>query len=174
MKTSRDGIALIKRWEGCRLTAYQDSAGVWTIGYGTTTAAGLGTIKAGMTISQQQADDWLVAALVKYEAAVSRALTRAPSQNQFDAFVSLCYNIGESAFSRSTAVKLFNAGDIPGAANAILLWRKAGGKVLPGLENRRADERALFLAAKSNVVPTPQPVAKAGLWRRFWAWLKGN
>lgn len=174
MKISRDGLALIKRWEGCRLTAYQDSVGVWTIGYGITTAAGLGTVKRGMTITQQQADDWLVAALVKYEAAVSKALTRSPSQSQFDAFVSLCYNIGEGAFSRSTAVKLFNAGDVLGAADAFLLWRKAGGKVLQGLVNRRADERALFLAAKSNVVPTPQPVAKAGLWRRFWAWLKGN
>lgn len=158
MKTNRAGIELIKRWEGCRLTAYQDSVGVWTIGYGLTTAAGLGPVQKGMTITQQQADDYLVRALVKYEAAVTKALTRAPNGNQFSAMVSLCYNIGPGAFAKSSIAKKFNAGDLAGAADAFRLWNKAGGKVLQGLVNRREDERKLFLTPGATTeVPKPAP-----------------
>lgn len=157
MKTSRDGIALLKKWEGCRLKAYTDSVGVWTIGYGHTSAAGEPRVAAGMSITQQEAEDILARDLVKYEAAVDRALTRSPSQAQFDACVSLCYNIGQGAFAGSTVVRKFNAGDIDGAADAFLLWNKAGGKVLPGLEARRADERKLFL--KPAAVEPAKPVA---------------
>lgn len=160
MKTSRDGIALVKKWEGCRLKAYTDSVGVWTIGYGHTSAAGEPRVAAGMTITQQEAEDILVRDLVKYEAAVDRALTRSPTQAQFDACVSLCYNIGQGAFAGSTVVRKFNAGDIGGAADAFLLWNKAGGKVLPGLEARRADERKMFLTAQPKpVAPVPPPPA---------------
>lgn len=161
MKTSKAGLDLIKRWEGCRLTAYQDSVGVWTIGYGLTSAAGLITVGKGLTITQKQADDYLVAALAKYEAAVSKAISRTMTQAQFDAFVSLCYNIGPGAFAGSTVVKRFNAGDIAGAADAILMWNKAGGKVLKGLENRRADERALFLTPAKDAMPIPFPQPEA-------------
>lgn len=160
MKTSRTGIDLIKRWEGCRLTAYPDpgtGGDPWTIGYGLTSAAGIITVKKGLTITQQQADDYLVQSLVKYEAAVSKALTRSATQPQFDAMVSLCYNIGPGAFAGSSVVRRFNSGDIPGAADAFLMWNKAGGKVLPGLEARRADERKLFL--KPAAVEPAKPVA---------------
>lgn len=163
MKTSRAGIDLIKRWEGCRLKAYQDSVGVWTIGYGLTSAANIVSVIKGMTITQQQADDFLVEALVKYEAAVQKAITRAPTQSQFDAMVSLCYNIGPGAFAGSTLVSRFNRGNVTGAADAFLMWNKAGGKVLPGLEARRADERKLFLtpaaAPAQPVEPIPPPSA---------------
>lgn len=163
MKTSRSGIDLIKKWEGCKLRAYQDSVGVWTIGYGLTSAAGIVPVTKGMVITQQQADDYLVQSLVKYEAAVTKALTRAPSQPQFDAMVSLCYNIGPGAFAGSTLVRRFNAGDIPGAADAFLMWNKAGGKVLQGLVYRRMDERAFFLrsatAPQRPVEPAPPPPA---------------
>lgn len=158
MKTSRTGIDLLKRWEGCRLTAYQDSVGVWTIGYGLTSAAGIIPVNKGLTITQQQADDYLAQSLVKYEAAVSKALTRTPTQPQFDAMVSLCYNIGGSAFAGSSVVKRFNSGDINGAADAFLMWNKAGGKVVQGLVNRRADERKLFLTTVAEQ-PTPKPDA---------------
>jgi GH24 family phage-related lysozyme (muramidase) len=164
MKTNRAGIELIKRWEGCRLTAYQDSVGVWTIGYGLTSAAGLGPVKKGMTITQQQADDYLVRALVSYEAAVTRVLARAPNEHQFAAMVSLCYNIGPGAFAKSSIAKRFNVGDAAGAADAFRLWNKAGGKVLQGLVNRREDERKLFLtpalaveAPKPSPAPIPPP-----------------
>jgi GH24 family phage-related lysozyme (muramidase) len=158
MKTNRAGIELIKRWEGCRLTAYQDSVGVWTIGYGLTSAAGLGPVRKGMTITQQQADDYLVRALVSYEAAVTRVLARSPNENQFAAMVSLCYNIGPGAFAKSSIAKRFNVGDAAGAADAFRLWNKAGGKVLQGLVNRREDERKLFLTpAKAVEAPKPSP-----------------
>ena len=160
MKISRTGIELIKRWEGCRLRAYPDPATggePWTIGYGLTSAAGIVTVKPGLTITQAQADEYLVASLVKYEAAVQKAVTRSPTQNQFDAMVSLCFNIGPSGFAKSTVVRKFNGGDAAGAADAFLLWRKAGGRVIPGLEARRKDERALFLKPSLAQVPNPAP-----------------
>lgn len=147
MKTSREGLDLIKRWEGCKLKSYRDPVGIWTIGYGITTAAGLGKIGAGMVITQERADEMLVEALAAYGMAVHKALTRSPTQNQFDAMVSLCWNIGPGAFAKSTLVKRFNAGNIEGAADAFLMWVKAGGKTLKGLVNRRHDERRLFLKA---------------------------
>jgi lysozyme len=157
VKINRAGIELLKRWEGCRLKAYQDSVGVWTIGYGLTSAAGLVKVTPGMIITQQQADDYLVAALVKYEAAVTKALKRAPNSNQFSAMVSLCYNIGPGAFAKSSIARLFNDGDIDGAADSFLLWNKAGGKVLKGLVDRRKAERSLFLAGASQPAPPPAP-----------------
>lgn len=166
MKISREGLALIKRWEGCRLEAYQDSVGVWTIGYGITTNAGLGVIKKGMKITQAQADDMLLAALAKYEKTVQDSLKRSPAQYHYDAMVSLCYNIGQAGFAKSSVVKRYNAGDIQGAADAFLMWNKAGGKVLKGLTNRRQDERRHFLKASvapsQNDRPAPEkPVTEA-------------
>lgn len=148
MKTSTTGLDLIRRWEGCKLTAYLDklaSPAVWTIGYGVTTAAGFGPITKGMKITQDEADRWLVEGLRKYETAVSQPLNRVPTQNQFDAMVSLCWNIGPGNFAKSSVVRRLNDGDITGAGNAFRLWCKAGGKVLRGLEARREAERALFL-----------------------------
>jgi lysozyme len=170
MKISREGLALIKRWEGCRLEAYQDSVGVWTIGYGITTNAGLGVIKKGMRITQAQADDMLLAALAKYEKTVQDSFKRNPTQAQYDAAVSLCYNIGQAGFAKSSVVRRFNSGDITGAADAFLMWNKAGGKVLTGLQNRRKDERAHFLksvilvdAPQKPVQPVPIPDAPVPL-----------
>ena len=189
MKISRAGIALIKRWEGCKLDAYQDTAGIWTIGYGTTSAAGLGKIGKGLRITQAQADEWLVAGLVQYEAAVSKALTRSPSQAQFDAMVSLCYNIGPGNFTKSSVVRLFNAGDASGAAKAFLLWNKVRNPLTKALEfsrglaNRRADEMAHYLAtlpvggvsAPEAAKPEPVPATpRGGLWGRFVAWLNAK
>lgn len=157
MKISRAGIELIKRWEGCRLTAYRDSVGVLTIGYGHTSAAGDPVVTAASKITQQEAEDILVRDLVKYEAAVQKALSRSPTQPQFDAMTSLCFNIGGGAFAKSSIVKKFNAGDVQGAADAFLLYRKAGGQVLKGLVNRREDERKLFLTPVSKPAPVPPP-----------------
>lgn len=157
MKISRAGIELVKRWEGCKLKAYRDSVNVLTIGYGHTSAAGDPKVTEGMTITQQEAEDILVRDLVKYEAAVQKALTRSPTQPQFDAMTSLCFNIGPGAFAKSSIVKKFNAGDVQGAANAFLLYNKAGGKVLQGLVNRREDERKLFLTPVSKPAPVPPP-----------------
>lgn len=159
MKTSPAGLDLIRRWEGCRLKAYRDSAGVWTIGYGLTSAAGIVQVYEGMVITQRQADDYLARALVKYEQAVEQAITRPMTQPQFDSMTSLCYNIGPGAFAGSTVARRFNAGDIAGAGEAFLMWTKAGGRELQGLVNRRHDERRLFLTAGKPAQPAPEPQA---------------
>jgi lysozyme len=153
VKTSRTGIDLIKRFEGLELTAYKCSAGVWTVGYGHTSAAGMPKVEKGMKITVKEAEDILVRDLIKYEQAVTTAVNKLPTQNQFDAMVSLCFNIGPEAFAKSTLVRRFNEGDIAGAADAFLMWNKGGGKVLQGLVNRRKEEQALFLRAGVPVAP---------------------
>jgi lysozyme len=170
MKTNRAGIELIKVSEGCRLKAYRDQAGIPTIGWGTTTAAGFGEIKMGMTITQEQADEWLVASLPKYEAIVQRSLKRNPNENQFSAMVSLCYNIPK-AFPESTVVRQFNAGNAQAAADAFLLWNKVRDPVTGkleesnGLKKRREAERQLFLRP---VVASPVPDEPAKEPARNW------
>lgn len=139
-------INLIKEFEGCKLTAYRCPAGVWTIGYGTTAAAHVGVVPhEGMTITEEEAEKYLHMAIDKFSNAIKPAIMRPIHDNEFGAFVSLAYNIGSGAFKKSSALRHFNDGEIEKAADAILMWNKAGGKVLAGLTRRRAAERALFL-----------------------------
>ena len=168
MKTSARGIDLIKSFEGLELQAYRDAVGIWTIGYGHTAAAGAPRPAAGLVISETEATEILTRDLSRYEAAVLRSLKRVPTQNQFDAMVSLCYNIGEGAFAGSSAVRYFNAGDFEMAAERFLLWNRAKGKELKGLTRRREAERKLFLDGSGAVPPPPDfpaadPVPKANL-----------
>ena len=146
MQTSEKGIALIKQFEGCKLTAYQDSVGVWTIGYGWTQPVDGKPIRAGMTIKQETAERLLKTGLVSYESDVSRLVKVGLTQGQFDALVSFTYNLGARSLSTSTLLRKLNAGDYAGAADEFLRWDKAGGKVLNGLTRRREAERALFLS----------------------------
>lgn len=146
MQTSDKGIALIKQFEGCKLTAYQDSVGVWTIGYGWTQPVDGKPIRAGMTIKQETAERLLKTGLVSYESDVSRLVKVGMTQWQFDALVSFTYNLGARSLSTSTLLRKLNAGDYAGAADEFLRWNKAGGKVLNGLTRRREAERALFLS----------------------------
>lgn len=146
MQTSEKGIALIKEFEGCKLTAYQDSVGVWTIGYGWTQPVDGKLIHAGMTIKQETAERLLKTGLVSYENDVSRLVKVGLTQGQFDALVSFTYNLGARSLSTSTLLRKLNAGDYAGAADEFLRWNKAGGKVLNGLTRRREAERALFLS----------------------------
>ena len=146
MQTSEKGIALIKQFEGCKLTAYQDSVGVWTIGYGWTQPVDGKPIRAGMTIKQETAERLLKTGLVSYESDVSRLVKVGLTQGQFDALVSFTYNLGARSLSTSTLLRNLNAGDYAGAADEFLRWDKAGGKVLNGLTRRREAERALFLS----------------------------
>lgn len=146
MQTSDKGISLIKQFEGCKLTAYQDSVGVWTIGYGWTQPVDGKPIRAGMTIKQETAERLLKTGLVSYESDVSRLVKVGLSQGQFDALVSFTYNLGARSLSTSTLLRKLNAGDYAGAADEFLRWNKAGGKVLNGLTRRREAERALFLS----------------------------
>ncbi|MBG0587612.1 lysozyme [Enterobacter kobei] len=146
MQTSEKGIALIKQFEGCKLTAYQDSVGVWTIGYGWTQPVDGKPVSAGMTIKQETAERLLKTGLVSYESDVSRLVKVGLTQGQFDALVSFTYNLGARSLSTSTLLRKLNAGDYAGATDEFLLWNKAGGKVLNGLTRRREAERALFLS----------------------------
>ncbi|END2547690.1 MAG: lysozyme [Enterobacter sp.] len=146
MQTSDKGISLIKQFEGCKLTAYQDSVGVWTIGYGWTQPVDGKPIRAGMTIKQETAERLLKTGLVSYESDVSRLVKVGLTQGQFDALVSFTYNLGARSLSTSILLRKLNAGDYAGAADEFLRWNKAGGKVLNGLTRRREAERALFLS----------------------------
>lgn len=146
MQTSDKGISLIKQFEGCKLTAYQDSVGVWTIGYGWTQPVDGKPIRAGMTIKQETAERLLKTGLVSYESDVSRLVKVGLTQGQFDALVSFTYNLGARSLSTSTLLRKLNAGDYTGAAEEFLRWNKAGGKVLTGLTRRREAERALFMS----------------------------
>ncbi|MFV5926765.1 lysozyme [Klebsiella aerogenes] len=149
MQTSDEGIALIKGFEGCRLTAYPDpgtGGAPWTIGYGWTLPVDGKPVRPGMTIDQATADRLLKTGLVSYENDVLKIVKVKLTQGQFDALVSFAYNIGSRALSTSTLLKKLNDGDIKGAADEFLRWNKAGGRVLNGLTRRREAERALFLS----------------------------
>ncbi|HAS1728215.1 lysozyme [Enterobacter cloacae] len=146
MQTSEKGVALIKEFEGCKLTAYQDSVGVWTIGYGWTQPVDGKPIRAGMTIKQETAERLLKTGLVSYESDVCRLVKVGLTQGQFDALVSFTYNLGARSLSTSTLLRKLNTGDYATAADEFLRWNKAGGKVLNGLTRRREAERALFLS----------------------------
>ncbi|NIF35261.1 lysozyme [Enterobacter sp. Tr-810] len=146
MQTSDKGISLIKEFEGCKLTAYQDSVGVWTIGYGWTQPVDGKPIRAGMTIKQETAERLLKTGLLSYESDVSRLVKVELTQGQFDALVSFTYNLGSRSLSTSTLLRKLNAGNYACAAEEFLRWNKAGGKVLNGLTRRREAERALFLS----------------------------
>ena len=135
-----EGLALIKKFEGCELEAYQCSAGVWTIGYGHTK-----DVVEGMTITQEEAEQMLVDELHEYESYINKYVTVALSQNQFDALVSWEYNLGPANLSASTMLKVLNSGEYEDVPAQMKRWNKAGGKVLEGLIRRREAEACLFV-----------------------------
>lgn len=147
-------IDCIKRNEGCKLTAYQDVVGVWTIGFGDT----LG-VKPGMRITQAQAEASLMNRLAnEFTSGVLLALGGARvTQSQLDAMVSLSWNIGVGAFKGSTVCKRHRLGDYTGAADAFLSWNKAGGKVLSALVRRRQEEREMYLNGGAPQAVPPGP-----------------
>jgi len=146
MAVSPFGVDLICGFEGKRLTAYDDGVGVWTIGFGTTVYPNGIKVMKGDTCTEAQAKTYMAHDLKKFEATVNKAVTVQLNQNKFDALVSLAYNSGTNAFSKSTLVKKVNATDIGGAADQFDVWVNAGGKRMQGLVNRRAKEKALFLS----------------------------
>ena len=146
MQISDRGIALIKEFEGCSLTAYHCSAGVLTIGYGWTQSVDGKKITRGMVIDAETAERLLRAGVVQFEQGVNQLVKVAITQNQFDALVSFAYNLGTRSLSTSTLLRKLNAGDKAGAADEFLKWNKAGVKTLAGLVRRRQAERALFLS----------------------------
>ena len=138
MKTSQRGINLIKQFEGVRLTAYKCPAGVYTIGYGHTRG-----VKRGMKITEEEASAYLTADLRNSEKAVERYDSVYHwNQNEFDALVSFTFNCGAANLRSLLRNGRRNRSQI---AETLPLYRKAGGKVLKGLERRRVAEKALFL-----------------------------
>lgn len=132
MKTSSEGIALIKKLEGCSLTAYPDAGG-YSVGYGHYGVA------AGTTVTEEEAEELLRGDIYTAERAVERYCAGL-SQRQFDALVSLCYNIGSGNFARSTVVRLIREGGPAPRAElrtAWQMWNKSQGKTLDALVRRR-------------------------------------
>lgn len=134
------GINLIKSFEGLKLFAYQDSVGVWTVGYGHTLSA-----HKGLVITKDRAVELLKLDIMRFEYVVNREVLVPLTQWQYDAIISLTFNIGSGAFMRSTLLKKVNAGEYAQAADEFLKWNRAGKKVLEGLTNRRVAERNVFL-----------------------------
>ncbi len=146
MRISDTGLELIKLSEGCICKPYLCAAGVPTIGYGSTRHTDGRRVKiTDHPITQTKAEAMLRGDVVRTETAVSNFVDVPLKQHQFDALVSLVYNIGIQAFKDSTLLKKLNAMDYAGAAEEFLRWNKAKGKVVAGLANRRERERALFM-----------------------------
>ena len=139
MNISQQGIALIKRFEGCELEAYLDSVGIPTIAYGR-----IKNVEMGDTCTQAQAEKWLEEELPEYEGYIKNMVAVPLTQNQFDALVVWVYNLGPTNFKNSTLMKELNSGNYTAAGNEILRWYKAGGEVLTGLVRRREAEAQLF------------------------------
>lgn len=140
MKTSQKGIDLIKHFEGCRLKAYRDIIGVWTIGYGHT---GL-DVSPNLVINQEQAESLLKKDLVNFEENLSKMITTELNQNQFDAIMDFTYNVGLGNFQRSTLCKKINERNFKAATDQFERWSRAGGNVIPNLIKRRTKEKELF------------------------------
>ena len=154
MKTSQRGLDLIKQFEGFRSEAYRDVVGVLTIGYGFTS-----NVREGDTMTKAQANARLARELSGYELAVKVATDGQCNQNQFDALVSFCWNVGIEGMQRSSVIKAHRRGDYQAAARAFALWNKAGGRVWPGLTRRRAAEAALYLEPEETEAPQDMPQA---------------
>ncbi len=135
------GLSFTEKEESCALVAYQDPRGIWTIGYGHTGPE----VVQGLTITQQQANDYLSQDIQTSSDAVNRLVAVKITQGEFDALVDFVYNVGVGAFENSTLLRMLNAGDFAGAADQLLRWDYAGRVVLAGLLNRRILERQEFL-----------------------------
>jgi len=138
------GVDLIGHSEGLYLTAYRCPAGIWTIGYGHTAAAGQPQVFPGQTITRDQAVVILRNDLATVEREINERVKVRLQQHQFDALTSFIFNVGAGNFRRSTLLKCLNAGDYAAVPAQLLRWTRANGKVLPGLVKRRHAEAALW------------------------------
>ena len=139
MKIGEKGIELIKEFEGLKLTAYLDSVGVPTIGYGHTKG-----VKIGDRCTKEEAEAFLREDLKDAEACVNEHVTVPINQNEFDALVSFVFNFGCTKFRGSTLLRKLNNSDYDGASLEFARWNRAGGLELAGLTRRRAAEAELF------------------------------
>ena len=146
MQLSDNGFNILGELEGIVLRPYKDSVGIPTIGIGSTYYEDGTKVKmTDKAITKERAIQLAKNVVKSFEQQVNKSILLPMTQNQFDAMVLLCYNIGKSGFARSSVVRHFNEGNLQKAADSFLLWNKAGGKELRGLTNRRKKERELFL-----------------------------
>jgi lysozyme len=143
MRLSDKGYKVLHEREGLRLTAYLDSVGVLTIGLGHTSAAGPPKVHHGMKITAEEAEEIFRRDAQTFRNEVIDLVNVSLAQHQFDALASFVFNIGSSAFKRSTTLKRLNAGDYDGAAKALMMWVKP-----PEIKNRRRGEYFQFLQAR--------------------------
>lgn len=142
MDVNNATLGIIKRNEGCELKTYKDSVGVLTIGYGHTGP----DVKTEQIITQDRAEELLREDVERFKVGVELLVATTPTtNNQFGAMISLAYNVGLGAFKRSTVYHAHHTGNYAAAADAFLLWDRAGGRVLTGLVRRRHEERMLYL-----------------------------
>lgn len=139
MNYSKSGLKLTEQFEQCRLVAYQDQGGVWTIGWGHTFG-----VHAGMVCTQLEADRWLVDDMRVAEANVIMMVVAPLTQDEFDALVDFVFNLGGNRFEHSTLRELLNAGKYHAAAAEFDKWDHVAGKVCQGLLRRREAERQEF------------------------------
>lgn len=148
MKPSLALAEFVERWEGLRTRAYDDGGGVWTIGIGHTRG-----VRPGDVCTEEQARAWLEAELDDFAVGLEQYIIREPTQQQFDALLSLAYNCGLEAIGNSGLMARFNARLDRECADRFLLWNKDNGKVVPGLSKRRAAERAIYLDGDYSIGP---------------------
>lgn len=147
-KINNEGIEYLKKWEGLKLSAYKDDAGVLTIGYGHTGP----DVTEGQIITEAEAEELLIKDLDRFERAVNNTINVRLTANQFTTLVSFAFNVGDQAFKDSTLVKRLNKGDYASVPQELLRWNISGGKINNGLINRRAAEIGLW-AKGSYVAP---------------------
>ena len=150
MKVSEDLVEFVKRWEGLKLEASPDPlvAGVWDVGYGHVLRT-----EARPTWTREQADAALRMDLESAAVGVDDAVRVTLAQHEFDALVSLAYNVGNQAVATSTLMRRLNGDDFYGAADEFLRWNRAGGRIVAGLVKRRQAEQAMFTEADYSGAP---------------------
>ena len=139
MKISEDGLELIKKFEGCETTAYQDSVGVWTIGFGHTKG-----VEEGQTCSIEDAESMLANEMDEYEGYINNMVKVDLQQHEFDALVAWVYNLGPTNLGESTMLKVLNGGQFDRVPDEMNRWTRAGGEILEGLVRRRQAESLMF------------------------------
>ena len=139
MKISENGLELIKKFEGCETTAYQDSVGVWTIGFGHTKG-----VEEGQTCSIEDAESMLADEMDEYEGYINNMVKVELQQHEFDALVAWVYNLGPTNLGERTMLKVLNGGQFDRVPDEMNRWTRAGGKILEGLVRRRQAESLMF------------------------------
>jgi lysozyme len=162
MQINENGLALIRKFEGFRGKAYRDAVGVWTIGYGHTSMAGLPQVKTGLTIDRNRATIILAKDVALFAEGVAGLVKVELNDNQFSALVSFAYNVGLGNFRKSSVLTAVNHEDFAAVPRRLALWSKAGGRVLPGLVKRRAAEAELFATdVEESITDVLKPVVEA-------------